>query len=469
MANSYTPQPGSSWSAADLASIYSSHSRSFVARALRYVSEPQLAEDIVQEAFIKLLLASPEISDRGHLIAYLNTTVTNLCLNYRRDAGRRPLLVAVDSQSAQANIDTLAAETFVELDEELTRAEDAAIVREALSRLSENDRKIIFAIDVEEKSIAQVASDFGMKETSVRNSLSRARRNLRNILDTWIIDDTTGMTAAQFLSHVSKKAAENSKKIGASALSLILVLSAFFGFWNSPTAPVEIASPRVTVTLPQDETSPLPTPSSVATVTRTVTASSDSSAPTAEISPDDLQTWALGYLSSQARLGWPGLNEAGIPIGFTVNNGAGLNGLALLSQDNFVIDTLKGTVTATSRFTTFQDGLNVILPQTITNTLGKVTYETSPIVRVGGSWIQLEIAETATDVKQLENGNYLITSWMTVDLDKTSENAPIAGPGLGTDLSHVPAVIATRVYTTGIGEPVIAQAVQVLDPLAGQP
>lgn len=458
----------SAWSATDLASIYSSHSRIFVTRALRYVSEPLVAEDIVQEAFIKLLLAAPEIKDRGHLIAYLNTTVTNLSLNYRRDTGRRPLLVAVDSESSKSDIDALSAGTYVALDEELARAEDAAIVREAIARLSERDRKIILAVDVEEKPVSEVAVDLGMKETSVRNALSRARRNLRSILETWIVDPETGMSAAQFLSQSYKKAAEHSKKIGTSALSLVLLASAFFGFWNNPTSSVEIASPTVTLNVPPKPVSPSPMSSPSTAATKTATKSPDSSAPETRPSPESLQTWALGYLSSQARLGWPGLDANGLPTGFTVNDGAGITGLALLSQDNFVIDTAKGTVTTTSRFTTFQDGLNVILPQTITNTLGEVKYETSPIVRVGGSWIQLEIAEIATDVRQLENGNYLITSWMTVDLEKTSENTPIAGLGLGTDLAHIPAVIATRIYTTGIGQPVIAQAVQVLDPLTGQ-
>ena len=469
MARQETENSVAAWSTSDLAAIYTSHSRAFISRALRYVTDPQVAEEIVQEAFIKVLLAAPEIKDRDHLIAYLNTTITNLSLNFRRDHGRGPLLVAVDSETSQSDIDALAAENFTELDEELTRAEDAAIVREALSRLTEADRMLILAVDVAEKPIAEIAAEYGMKEASVHNALGRARRNLRNVLETWIVDEETGMTAAQFLSKTYKKAAENSKKIGTAALSLVLVISAFFGFWNHPSTTTPLASPTVTVTVPPVTASPSPlSPAPTTTVTKTITASPAPSAPVTKPSPEELQTWALGFLASKARLGWPGLNDQDIPVGFTVNDGAGFTGLALLSQDNFVMDTTKGTVTTTSRFTTFQDGLNVILAQTITNTLGKVTYNAEPIVRVGGSWIALELSSTSTDVKQLEDGTYVITSWMLVDINKTAENTPIAGPGLGTDLRRVPAVIATRVHTTGIGQPVIAQAVQVLDPLAGQ-
>lgn len=440
-----------------MASVYEANSSALTRRAFRYLQDQQQAEDVVQEAFIKVLLAAPELNDAEHLIAYLNKTVTNLCLDIRRSQNRGPLLVAVDSETSADLIDDLSHEQHVELDDALTQAEDAAIVREAISRLSETDRAVLLSIHLENKTTAETAAQFGVTEGTVRNALMRARRNLRTVLEEWVIDEATGMTAAQYLSRTGQKIAENSKKIGSAALSLVLLVAAFFGFWNNPTTPVPVASaPKVSTQTP----TVTPTPD----VPATATLQDEDVLPTTE----ELQTWAINYLSKVGPLGWPGLDAAGLPVGFTVNDGFGLSGLALISQEPFVVDVNRGSVSTESRFMTFQDGINVILTQKFTNTSGRLEYSAEPLVRVGGAWIALEIASRSTEIKKLEDGTYLVTSWMIVDADKTAANPPIAGVGLGTDLANIPAVIATRMRTTEIGQPVIGQAVQVLDPLAGR-
>lgn len=440
---------------ADLAQAYTEHADALRRRAFRYLRSEQFAEEVVQDAFIKVILAAPDLSSADHLYAYLNTTVTNLCRNLHAQQSRGPRLVAVDAETTREVLDDLAAETHVDLSYDLTAAEDGAIVREALSRLSASDRALLIAYEVDQKSNEEIAAMFNISATSVRNLVYRARKNLRNVLETWVIDEETGLTAAQYLSTAGRKIAENSKKIGGAALSLVLLVAAFFGFWNNPSTPVQIASPTTVTNVPQGETA---TPS--VDVAQT---------PVATPTPEEIQSWALNFLAKTGPLGWPGLDSAGIPSGFTVNNGDGLNGLALISQEPFVMDTTSGQVSTQSRFTTFQDGINVILSQKVTNTFGKVSYQSDPMVRVGGSWISLEIASRSTEIKALSDGTYLITSFMIVDLDKTADNPPIAGMSLGgADLAHVPAVIATRLVTTSIGAPVIGQAVQVLDPLAGQ-
>lgn len=240
-----------------MASVYEANSSALTRRAFRYLQDQQQAEDVVQEAFIKVLLAAPELNDAEHLIAYLNKTVTNLCLDIRRSQNRGPLLVAVDSETSADLIDDLSHEQHVELDDALTQAEDAAIVREAISRLSETDRAVLLSIHLENKTTAETAAQFGVTEGTVRNALMRARRNLRTVLDEWVIDEATGMTATQYLSRTGQKIAENSKKIGSAALSLVLLVAAFFGFWNNPTTPVQVAAtPKVTTEAPVVTASP---------------------------------------------------------------------------------------------------------------------------------------------------------------------------------------------------------------------
>ena len=440
----------------ELSRAYVLQRDALVRRATRKVMDQALAEEIVQEAFLKVILASPEIANEDHLLAYLNTTVNNLCTSHARSKGIRPELVAIDADMSVDEINAIVEDTNTAMDDSLVRAEDSAIVREAISRLSAADRAVLLAETYEGLSASEIADKYGMTQESVHVAISRARKNLRGILETWVIDEETGMTAAQFLSKTYKSAKENSKKIGSAALSLVLLVAAFFGFWNNPTAPLPVAAPQVTTEAPVTTASPAP--------------SAEKSTPTPSATPtEELQAWAINYLSKSAPLAWPGLDANGLPVGYTVNDGGSLNGLALITQDPFVMDTTNGTVSTESRFTTFQDGINVILGQKVTNKLGKISYEVNPIVRIGGLWLELVIADASTDVKQLEDGRYLITSFMIVDIDKTANSFPIAGTGLGFDLKNIPAIVATRLITTAIGAPISGQAVQVLDPLAGQP
>lgn len=447
------------WTTAELAAVYTAHARALTTRAMRYVQDRQTAEDIVQEAFIKLILAAPELNDSEHLLAYLQKTVTNLAFNIRRDSGRKPLIIAADLDHSE--LESFLPDHHDPFAEDLNRADDAAIVREAISRLTEADRMIILAVDVAERSISALASEYGMKEASIHNAISRARRNLRIILEQWVLDDVSGLTAAQLLSRTYRKAAEKSKKVSLTALGFLLVVSLFVGEQkHSAEAP---SLPKSTTAI----SAPDPKPNlQIVPVIPSVTQKTSSALATEHTPP--LQGWALDYLSKVGPLDWPGIDADGLPVGFTVNDGSGFSGLALVSQDPFTIDSRSGRITATSRFTTFQDGLNVIVAQTISNSLGRITYRPYPVVRVGGSWVTLEIASISTDVRPLDDGTYLITSWLIVDLEATERNAPIAGPGLGVDAGHIPAVIATRLQTTATGAPILGQAVQILDPLSSQ-
>jgi hypothetical protein len=84
--------------------------------------------------------------------------------------------------------------------------------------------------EMDGRSTAEIAAELGIKESSVRHTVSRARASLRTILSTLIIDEERGLTALDLLSTSYKKAAELAKKSSRAALSLFLVVGAFLGF-----------------------------------------------------------------------------------------------------------------------------------------------------------------------------------------------------------------------------------------------
>ena len=219
------------WSVAQFSSFYTQNRAELIAHANRIVKDKAKAEEITQEALVKFMLAAPELESDQHALSYLHRTIENLCIDIFRAENRRPNLVALDDASAEVE-----STWQVSGDHSLaiSAAEDAAIIRQALSLLSPAERAALVMWEVEGRSTAEIAKELGIKESAVRHTVSRARASLRKVLSELIIDEARGLTALDLLSTTYKKAAELAGKSSKIALTFILVLTAFLGL-NSIT------------------------------------------------------------------------------------------------------------------------------------------------------------------------------------------------------------------------------------------
>jgi RNA polymerase sigma factor (sigma-70 family) len=242
------------WSVADLAALYAEHRSSLVRQAARILRSEADAHEVVQEAFMKFILAAPELDSAERAMAYLRATVNNLSLNVIRAAGSRPNLVAIDSETSAERLAEIATETYVSAEENITAAEDAAIIRQALALLSPAERTALVMWEMDGRSTAEIAAELGIKESSVRHTVSRARASLRAVLSTLIIDEERGLTALDLLSTSYKKAAELAKKSSRAALSLFLVVGAFLGFHAFTGHETKIVAP---VSTPEGPAAPV--------------------------------------------------------------------------------------------------------------------------------------------------------------------------------------------------------------------
>jgi RNA polymerase sigma factor (sigma-70 family) len=192
------------------------------------------ANEVVQEAFIKFILAAPELDTQERALAYMRATINNLSLNVIRARGSRPNLVALDSDTSAERLAEIAVENYIPADESISAAEDAAIIKLALAQLSPAERAALVMWEMEGRSTSEIASELGIKESAVRHTVSRARASLRRVLSELVIDEERGLTALDMLSTSYKKAAVLAQKSSKVALSLLLVVTAFLGF-NSLT------------------------------------------------------------------------------------------------------------------------------------------------------------------------------------------------------------------------------------------
>jgi RNA polymerase sigma factor (sigma-70 family) len=229
-----SPATTNEWTVADLASLYSEYRLSLISQARRMLRSDSEANEVVQEAFIKFILAAPELDTKERALAYMRATINNLSLNVIRARGSRPNLVALDSDTSAERLAEIAVENYIPADVSMSAAEDAAIIKLALSKLSPAERAALVMWEMEGRSTSEIASELGIKESAVRHTVSRARASLRRVLSELIIDEERGLTALDMLSTSYKKAAEIAQKSSKVALSLLLVVTAFLGF-NSLT------------------------------------------------------------------------------------------------------------------------------------------------------------------------------------------------------------------------------------------
>jgi RNA polymerase sigma factor (sigma-70 family) len=159
----------------DFASLYIRHRSSFGLHARRFLYDPRDVEEVLQEAFLRLFLAMPELETEMQALAYCRRTVTNLCIDRYRADQRRPRLVDLDTIEWDPRDEA-------SYDDPVLRAEDAAIVRQALALLTPMHRAALVKREIEEKPLPQIAAELGVPEESVKHLLYRARRALRRLL-----------------------------------------------------------------------------------------------------------------------------------------------------------------------------------------------------------------------------------------------------------------------------------------------
>ena len=444
-----TPATVSDWSVAELSELYAQNRASLIGQARRILRSEADAAEIVQEAFLKFILAAPELDTADRALAYLRTTVNNLCLNQIRATGSRPNLVAIDADTTQERLNEISAEAHIPFDETLAAAEDASIIREALSRLSADQRTALVMWEMEGRSTEEIAKALGTKPENVRHVVGRARTSLVRVLSEWVIDEATGTTALEALSTQYKKAAELAKKSSKVALSLLIVLVAFLGF-NSVTGNDNITS---IVSSQSQATSASQAPAT----TNSSNSSTPSAAATAAATKKSVPTASTVDIKSTGPA-FAGLNADGVPTGFTVTDTQGHTG-ALNVSKAVPVATNEGLVLHATAMTIDNNGVNVLLDQNITIGGSGTTYESAAQVSVNRLWNLLSISSTTTDFERQSDGNYLLTATMSVDSAQTS--GTLIPVSRGVDATSSPTQITTKILLNPGKSQILAQAIYV--------
>jgi RNA polymerase sigma-70 factor (ECF subfamily) len=137
--------------------------------ALRLLGDRALAEDTVQEAFMKLHTHFAEVREPRR---WLYRTVHNLALNHRRQSGRLVPLEPAGEEAPGASADTTDPQPLP--DEQIARWEGIGLVRLSLQSLDERSRELIRLKFIDELSYKEISARTGLKTGHVGYLLHHA-------------------------------------------------------------------------------------------------------------------------------------------------------------------------------------------------------------------------------------------------------------------------------------------------------
>ena len=130
--------------------------------ALAILGDPQEAEDVVQDTFLRLWEKAPIFESPAHERAWLLKVAVNGCKSRLRAPWRRRTAPLLDSYPA-------------------ADPEEQALM-EVIQSLPPKDRSVLHLYYYEGYQTAEIAAMTGWREGTVRSRLARARDRLRDLL-----------------------------------------------------------------------------------------------------------------------------------------------------------------------------------------------------------------------------------------------------------------------------------------------
>ncbi len=147
---------------------------------MRYVRDPELAQDITQEAFIKAYRALPRFRGESAFYTWMYRIAVNTAKNYLAAQRRRPMELELDMQDPEqyelhAKLKETDTPEGITLSNELLE-----IVENAIGALPEDLQTAIILRELEGMSYEEIAQTMECPVGTVRSRIFRARDAISN-------------------------------------------------------------------------------------------------------------------------------------------------------------------------------------------------------------------------------------------------------------------------------------------------
>ena len=139
--------------------------------AYRLLEDNNDAEDIVQEAYIKLWNKREELVDIQNTESYCVVLLRNLCLDFLRVRNKHRM---------QSTEDTVISEEKILIDE-IENTDEVGYIKTIIEQLPEQQRQIVKLRHFDEYSNEEIEEIMGLTSVNTRVLLSRARKKIKEL------------------------------------------------------------------------------------------------------------------------------------------------------------------------------------------------------------------------------------------------------------------------------------------------
>ena len=154
--------------------------------ALRHLRAPQVAEDVVQDAFVRVVQSAAEFKHEARFTTWVYTITRNLCIDQlRKRALRKHPSLDQGKPGEEGDGPTLGEQTAdvrASVEREATGAELKERIAKAVEALPEEQREVFLMREVANLPFKEIAEVTGFPENTVKSRMRYALERLQQAL-----------------------------------------------------------------------------------------------------------------------------------------------------------------------------------------------------------------------------------------------------------------------------------------------
>lgn len=168
------------WMDLDPAEVVRDHRSRIYRYLLSMARDPDTAEDLTQETFLRTLRGLGALRDRAALVSWLDRVATNVFLDWVRAEGRRRL--AYTDGQGDAGLIAEIPDPGMRADRRVEQAQMSQCVRGFVDELPDDYRAVILLHDAYGLSSHEIAEILGVSVATAKIRIHRGRARLRTAL-----------------------------------------------------------------------------------------------------------------------------------------------------------------------------------------------------------------------------------------------------------------------------------------------
>jgi RNA polymerase sigma-70 factor (ECF subfamily) len=153
--------------------------------ALRQVRIPQVAEDVVQESFVRVVQNAADFKHEARFTTWVYTITRNLCIDYLRKRALRKHPSLDESRGEEGDGPTLGEQTAdprASVEREATGTELKERIARAVDALPDEQREVFLMRELSNLPFKEIAEITGVPENTVKSRMRYALERLQEAL-----------------------------------------------------------------------------------------------------------------------------------------------------------------------------------------------------------------------------------------------------------------------------------------------